>query len=115
MHPVQAITTEWKRGSRQKVAWVSGGGHLGGYTYRLCKLPAAGKRALTEECFAQNVLPWATKKTMTRPLIKAAKKKSDWSTYKQKDVSVGTYPAGSAWRPVGPTYANPGLVRYVAS
>jgi hypothetical protein len=107
----QALTTEWKLGSRQKVAWLSGGGHRGGYTYRLCKMPAQGKKGLTEECFARTVLPWASKTTLTRPLAKAAKQKSDWTTYKQKDVSVGTYPEGSAWRPVGPHYENPGLVR----
>lgn len=91
---LQALTTEWKLGSRQKVAWVSGGGHLGGYTYRLCKMPAQGKKGLTEECFARTVLPWASKTTLNRPLAKAAKQKSDWTTYKQKDVSVGTYPEG---------------------
>ena len=33
------ITTEWEIGSVQEVAWSSKGGHRGGYTYRLCKMP----------------------------------------------------------------------------
>merc|ERR1712055_1242805 len=36
----QMITTEWQVGSVQDVAWSSRGGHWGGYTYRLCKVPS---------------------------------------------------------------------------
>merc|ERR1712212_1312596 len=36
----QMITTQWQVGSVQDVAWSSKGGHWGGYTYRLCKVPS---------------------------------------------------------------------------
>ena len=36
-----------------QVGWIAKGGHWGGYTYRLCKLPKEGKTGLTEECFAK--------------------------------------------------------------
>ena len=35
------------------MGWIGKGGHWGGYTYRLCKLPKEGKTGLTEECFAK--------------------------------------------------------------
>merc|ERR1711972_1175501 len=38
----QAKNTEWARGSDQWVGWIAKGGHWGGYTYRLCKLPEEG-------------------------------------------------------------------------
>merc|ERR1712180_328640 len=43
------ITTEWEIGSVQEVAWSSKGGHRGGYTYRLCKMPKGGRTAITED------------------------------------------------------------------
>jgi len=46
-----STTTSWKRGSVQEVAWLSGGKHAGGYSYRLCPLGKSGKRGLTEKCF----------------------------------------------------------------
>merc|ERR1712200_364038 len=39
------ITTEWEIGSVQEVARSSKGGHRGGYTYRLCKMPKGGRTA----------------------------------------------------------------------
>ena len=37
-----------------KVAWHILINHVGGYGYRLCKMPANGISELTEECFQQN-------------------------------------------------------------
>merc|ERR1712198_693131 len=94
----QMITTEWEVGSTQDVVWASNGGHKGGYTYRLCKMPSKGRTAITEECFTKNVLEFATNFTM----IKAQKKgKGDWEKFEQTDLREGTYPEGSVWRPVG--------------
>ena len=90
----QALTTEWALGSQQDVAWVAKGGHLGGYTYRLCKMPLEGKTGITEECFAQNVLKFATPYTRMRQVDKPGK----WKKVKQDDLTEGTYPPGSAWR-----------------
>ena len=46
-----APITEWKAGSFQEVTWYASANHLGGYIYRLCKLPKEGNEGLTEECF----------------------------------------------------------------
>merc|ERR1739844_145345 len=94
----QMITTEWQVGSTQDVVWTSSGAHRGGYTYRLCKMPNGGRTAITEECFTKNVLEFATSFTM----IKAMKRgKGEWEKFEQTDLSEGTYPEGSVWRPVG--------------
>merc|ERR1711892_958908 len=93
-----AATTEWGLGSVQDVAWVSKGGHRGGYTYRLWKRPEEGKTGITEECFTQNVLKFATPFTMIRDLAQPGEA---WRKVPQEDLSEGTYPAGSAWRPIG--------------
>ena len=94
----QMITTEWQVGSTQDVVWTSSGAHRGGYTYRLCKLPSGGRADITEECFTKNVLEFATNFTM----IKAMKRgKGEWEKFEQTDLSEGTYPEGSVWRPVG--------------
>merc|ERR1712038_1243253 len=62
------ITTEWEIGSVQEVAWSSKGGHRGGYTYRLCKMPKGGRTAITEDCFTKNVLEFATNFTMIKAI-----------------------------------------------
>jgi len=94
----QMITTEWQVGSIQDVVWTTTGSHRGGYTYRLCKMPNGGRTAITEECFTKNVLEFATNFTM----IKAMKRgKGEWEKFEQTDLSEGTYPEGSVWRPVG--------------
>ena len=61
---------------------------------RLCKLPAEGKKGITEDCFAQNVLEFATPYTMIRDL----KSPGSWFKVDQNDLTEGTYPEGSAWR-----------------
>jgi len=95
----QAKNTEWERGSDQWVGWIGKGGHWGGYTYRLCKLPKEGKAGLTEECFAKNVLEFADGKTWWK-LSGEDHVNDAWQTVSKTDLVVGTYPEGSAWRPV---------------
>merc|ERR1712110_407712 len=92
--------TKWTRGSTVPVGFVAIY-HGGGYTYRLCKMPADGKSALTEECFARNVLKFAEDKTYWR---EAGKENlgQEWKPEKKWDLTVGTYPEGSAWRYAGP-------------
>jgi len=92
-----AATTEWMVGGWHEVAWSSKGRHRGGYTYRLCKIPDEGKKGLTEECFAENVLEFATNYTMMRDVTKPG----TWEKVEQKDLTEGTYPIGSAWRHYG--------------
>jgi len=93
------ITTEWQVGSVQDVVWASSGGHRGGYTYRLCKMPEGGRTAITEECFTKNVLEFATNFTMIKALNNAGE--GTWEMFEQTDLREGTYPEGSVWRPVG--------------
>merc|ERR1712184_214642 len=95
----QMITTEWPVGSIQDVVWTSNGGHHGGYTYRLCKMPSGGRTAITEECFTKNVLEFATNFTMIKGMNKAGE--GTWKKFEQYDLREGTYPEGSVWRPVG--------------
>jgi len=95
----QMITTEWQVGSTQDVVWASSGGHRGGYTYRLCKMPRKGRTAITEECFTKNVLEFATNFTMIKSLNNAGE--GTWEKFEQTDLREGTFPEGSAWRPVG--------------
>jgi len=89
-----AATTEWMLGGWHDVAWATKGRHRGGYTYRLCKVPEEGKTGLTEECFAENVLRFATNYTMMRDV----QEPGSWQKVSQKDLTEGTYPEGSAWR-----------------
>merc|ERR1712045_370534 len=94
----QTITTEWEIGSEQEVVWTTRGSHKGGYTYRLCKMPKKGRAAITEKCFTKNVLEFATNFTMIKSLKRG---KGEWEKFEQTDLSEGTYPEGSVWRPVG--------------
>ena len=95
----QMITTEWKIGSVEDVAFTTRGSHKGGYTYRLCKVPEKGRAGITEECFTKHVLEFATNFTM----IKAHEKNSTgvWEKLEQTDLREGTFPCGSVWRPIG--------------
>merc|ERR1712037_842592 len=96
----QMITTEWQIGSIQDVVWTSTGSHRGGYTYRLCKMPEGGRSSIEEECFTKNVLKFATNFTMIKAMG-GKYGKGEWEKFEQTDLSEGTYPEGSVWRPVG--------------
>merc|ERR1712228_960435 len=63
--------------------------------------PADGKTALTEECFARNVLEFADDKTYWRDAW-YVNRNEEWKEWKKTDLTVGTYPEGSAWRYAGP-------------
>jgi len=96
----EARTTEWSRGSTVPVGFLSIW-HGGGYTYRLCKMPAEGKAGITEECFTKNVLKFADNKTFWR-LAGIEHRNDGWQVKKKWDLNVGTYPEGSAWRRQAP-------------
>ena len=104
----QMITTDWEIGSIQDVVWYSGGRHRGGYTYRLCKMPEGGRTDITEECFAKNVLEFATNFTVMK---EDGKTWAEGMKFEQTDVKNGTYPEGSVWRPVGFATLQPQLRR----
>merc|ERR1711962_1531919 len=54
------VTTEWIAGTNQVVGWGIIANHGGGYSYRLCKLPQEGRIGLSEECFQQTPLKFAS-------------------------------------------------------
>ena len=96
------ITTEWEIGSVQDVAWSSRGSHKGGYTYRLCQLGSDGRPGITEECFASNVLSFASNFTMIKSRSSdEARGSGTWEKLEQTDLREGTHPENSVWRPVG--------------
>merc|ERR1711936_892984 len=94
-----SMVTQWARGSIEPVAFV-GIYHGGGYTYRLCKMPLEGKTGLTEECFIKNILKFAENKTYWRD--DGEGNLGTWEEEPKTDLTVGTYPEGSAWRRQGP-------------
>jgi len=101
----EARTTEWSRGSTVPVGFLSIW-HGGGYTYRLCKMPAEGKAGITEECFTKNVLKFADNMTFWRRAW-IEHRNDGWQAEYKTDVNVGTYPEGSAWRKQAPYNDNP--------
>jgi len=100
----EAKTTKWSRGSTVPVAFLAIW-HGGGYTYRLCKMPAEGKTGLTEECFANNVLEFAGNKTYWKGGW-IEHRNDEWQWEEKTDLTIGTYPEGSAWRYQGPIAEN---------
>ena len=95
-----SMVTKWARGSIEPVGFVAIY-HGGGYTYRLCKMPLDGKEGLTEECFIKNILKFAENKTYWRNAWKV-NLGEEWKEEPKTDLTVGTYPEGSAWRYQGP-------------
>ena len=84
--------------------------HGGGYTYRLCKMPAEGKTGLTEECFTKNVLKFADNKTFWRRAW-IEHRNDEWEWMEKTDLTVGTYPEGSAWRYEEPYFDDPRIFK----
>lgn len=81
----------WKAGDVVEVGWGITANHGGGYSYRLCRLPAEGRGGVTEACFQQTPLSfvgdtqWIHFDTGSRVEIPAVRS------------SEGTTPAGSQW------------------
>ena len=90
-----APVTEWKAGSYQEVSWYSNANHLGGYVYRLCKMPEQGLGVLTEECFQEGSLEFEGDK-----LWFIAQHEDVRQELNATRVIDGTFPAGSQWTEV---------------
>jgi len=82
----------WKSGSVVEAEWAIYANHAGGYAYRLCK--KVDGRELTEECYQQGHLEFATPETEIR--YKDGSKAPFNITSVTTDV--GTWPVGSQWR-----------------
>lgn len=86
------LPVEWVSGQEAEVAWSIAANHGGGYIFRLCAV--GDGQELTEECFWQNVLPWAGNTSALRwrqpgnahEVVIAATRTAE-----------GMLPAGSVW------------------
>merc|ERR1719186_2117332 len=88
----KAPITEWKAGSYQEVTWFVNANHLGGYIYRLCKLPKQGVSGLTEECFQDGSLKFEGDK-----LWYVHPHESIRQELNATRITEGTFPLGSEW------------------
>ena len=96
--------TVWTAGSEVTVAWTLKAWHGGGYQYRLC--PAGD--ALDEDCFQRHPVPFASRRSALRwggaggDARVCSGQPGGYVNchvpFNATDVSVGTLPAGSAWR-----------------
>jgi len=94
----QAKSTLWARGSVQDVAWHVAANHMGGYSYRLCKIPEEGRAGLTEECFQKTPLDFHGDYQWIRQTSH-----SEFVQTKAVRTRVGTFPEGSQWTKVDKT------------
>lgn len=86
-------TTNWKRGSVQEAAWSIIANHGGGYSYRLCRVPAEGVAGLTEECFNHGHLEFFGEKQWAQ----WGSNKNNRTEIIAKRTTKGTFPKGSEW------------------
>lgn len=87
--PKLGVKTEWTAGGVAEAGWMVGTNHGGGYVYSLC--PA--NETLTEECFERTTLAFAGDRHTIRYLDNGTQ-----FDIPAVEVSVGTWPQGSAWR-----------------
>ena len=85
--------TNWTRGSIVEVAWGVSANHGGGYSYRLCKVPAEGMHALTEECFQQTPLKFYGDSQW----IQYGEDVTTRKEFQAVRTDAGTTPKGSQW------------------
>jgi len=88
-----AVTTEWKIGSRVEAFWGIYVNHGGGYSYRLCKVPEEGMSGLTEDCFQKTPLRFYG----NQQWVQFGSDKSTRVNFDAKRIDIGTTPKGSQW------------------
>ena len=87
--PPQPVKTTWFKGQAEEVGFMLGANHGGGYLYSVCPK----SQPLTEECLQTNSLAFVGGQHTIRYLDGRAELKIP-----ARDVSEGTFPAGSVWR-----------------
>lgn len=92
-----AFVTQWKKGDSVAVYWASGGRHRGGYSYRLCKIPAGGIAKVTEKCFKDGHLDFVGKKNWIQDLKNTDFSPENWKSQNAVRTTTGTNPEGSEW------------------
>jgi hypothetical protein len=82
----------WRAGSVVEAEWAIYANHAGGYSYRLCKKVPG--QELTEECYQQGHMEFATPETEIRY------KDGSRAPFNITSITtnVGTWPVGSQWR-----------------
>uniref|UniRef100_A0A7M5XG29 Chitin-binding type-4 domain-containing protein n=1 Tax=Clytia hemisphaerica TaxID=252671 RepID=A0A7M5XG29_9CNID len=85
--------TDWTRGDHVEVAWGIRANHGGGYSYRLCKIPNEGRKALTEECFQQTPLRFVGNKQW----VQFGEDRSTRFEFPAVRTDKGTFPPDSQW------------------
>ena len=93
VHFEEVVTTEWVVGQPATVGWGLTANHGGGYSYRLCRLGSGGRAGLTEECFRQGHLEFASDWSW----VQWGEDKGSRVTFKANRTTVGTQPRGSQW------------------
>jgi len=87
------VVTEWTIGGTEVAGWGQVANHGGGYSYRLCKLGPGGKADLTEECFQQTPLRFASDMSW----VQVGEDESSKVSFKANRTREGTVPKGSEW------------------
>jgi len=88
-----AVFTEWQSGGTAKVGWGLKANHGGGYSYRLCPVGEGGPGDVTEDCFQETPLKFASENSWVQYGWDETKR----VTFKANRTTQGTYPAGSEW------------------
>jgi len=88
-----AVTTQWKIGSRVEAFFGIFGNHGGGYSYRLCKVPKEGNSGLTEECFQKTPLHFSG----NQQWVQYGEDESTRVYFDANRTDIGTSPKGSQW------------------
>uniref|UniRef100_A0A7M5VCW4 Chitin-binding type-4 domain-containing protein n=1 Tax=Clytia hemisphaerica TaxID=252671 RepID=A0A7M5VCW4_9CNID len=91
--PFHIHVTNWTRGEAVEVAWAIRANHGGGYSFRLCKMPEQGRKALTEECFQQTPLRFVG----DRQWVQYGEDQSTRYEFPAVRTDKGTFPPGSQW------------------
>ena len=76
-----------------QVGWGILANHGGGYSYRLCKVGDGGQAALTEECFQQTPLHFASENSWVQYGWDASSR----IEFRANRTREGTFPIGSEW------------------
>ena len=77
----------------KKVAWHLDANHVGGYAFRLCKMPVGGLSELTEECFQQNHLDFVG----DHQWVEFNEKPDERVELPAVRTREGTFPPNSQW------------------
>ena len=113
--PGKIPVTEWAGGSYQEVRWWVGANHAGGYSYRLCRMPAGGISQVTEDCFQQTPLEFVGDKQWVLYKADGGEHGTGHRTeIAAKRTTEGTFPPGSMWtaNPLRPHGEEGGSVGY---